>query len=376
MLEIAIEDHEGQARIVLRQGTDQRLLPALWLREHSEDPDQLDLPTRQRLFNPHLLPEDLRLTAARWQGGMLQLEFSDGFCGGFDPAALIASAAPGDGSPAPMPWGSDLKPVPFHDWKRLHDDGAFLAALEDFLALGFVVIHGTPTESESILEIARRFGCVRDTNFGRYFDVCDRPGSNDLAYRALALGPHTDNPYRTPVPGIQLLHCLANETRGGLSTLADSLAVAAALQTEDPDGFELLSRVPVRFRFVDAQTDMVAIRPLIEVDGRGEMTGVHYSPRLDELPLMSEEETRRYQRARRRLGTLFSHPDFELRFRLEPGQLMMFDNNRTLHGRTGFDPREGRRHLQGCYIDRDGPRSHYRVLRLKRAGGASAEVAA
>ena len=45
----------------------------------------------------------------------------------------------------------------------------------------------------------------------------------------------------------------------------------------------------------------------------------------------------------------------------------MFDNCRLLHGRTGFDPREGLRHLQGCYIDSDGPRSLYRVLRRRRA---------
>lgn len=41
---------------------------------------------------------------------------------------------------------------------------------------------------------------------------------------------------------------------------------------------------------------------------------------------------------------------------------MMFDNNRVLHGRTSFDPNEGLRHLQGCYIDHDGPRARYRVL--------------
>lgn len=35
--------------------------------------------------------------------------------------------------------------------------------------------------------------------------------------------------------------------------------------------------------------------------------------------------------------------------------------------RTGFDPREGLRYLQGCYIDIDGPRSLYRVLRRKCA---------
>ena len=78
--------------------------------------------------------------------------------------------------------------------------------------------------------MARRFGYVRETNFGRLFEVYSRPGSNDLAYRPVPLGAHTDNPYREPVPGVQLLHCLVNETTGGWSTLVDSLSVAQALQ--------------------------------------------------------------------------------------------------------------------------------------------------
>jgi gamma-butyrobetaine dioxygenase len=45
----------------------------------------------------------------------------------------------------------------------------------------------------------------------------------------------------------------------------------------------------------------------------------------------------------------------------------MFDNCRLLHGRTAFDPAEGVRHLQGCYIDIDGPRSLGRVLRRRLA---------
>jgi gamma-butyrobetaine dioxygenase len=49
----------------------------------------------------------------------------------------------------------------------------------------------------------------------------------------------------------------------------------------------------------------------------------------------------------------------------------MFDNCRLLHGRTGFDPQEGLRHLQGCYIDIDGPRSRYRVLRRSLPGARS-----
>ena len=139
------------------------------------------------------------------------------------------------------------------------------------------------------------------------------------------------------------------------------------LDREDPEGFALLSRIPVHFEYRDATTQRVAVKPMIELDGTGQMIGVHYSPRLDDIPLMSDADTRRYHRARKRFGQLFEDPQYELRFRLDPGQLMMFDNNRVLHGRTSFDPSEGHRQLQGCYIDRDGPRSLYRVLKRRLA---------
>ena len=107
---------------------------------------------------------------------------------------------------------------------------------------------------------------------------------------------------------------------------------------------------------------------MIALDGSGQMVGVHYSPRLDSLPLMSEDDTRRYHRARKRMGELFDDDAYALRFRLEPGQMMVFDNTRGLHGRTAFNPAEGHRQLQGCYIDRDGPRSLYRVLHRQLNG--------
>jgi gamma-butyrobetaine dioxygenase len=167
------------------------------------------------------------------------------------------------------------------------------------------------------------------------------------------------------VPGVQLLHCLVNETSGGWSTLVDSLSVAAALQEEDPEGLQLLASTPVTFRFIDANEELIERRPIVQRDVSGRMTGVHYSPRLDYLPLLDCATTRRFQRARRRLSELFADPRFELRFPLRAGELMMFNNSRVLHGRTAYDPNEGRRHLQGCYIDLDGPRSLYRTLGRK-----------
>ncbi len=351
--------------VVLRDGAADTVLPALWLRARSCDPTQRDVITGQRLMNPHLLPDDLTLLDARLQGPTLFLTFSDGFSGNFDPQELLDGAVLDEACPAPQPWRADLAPHPVYQWDALQDDAVLQRAVKEYIERGFLLVHDTPTQPDSILSIARRFGYVRDTNFGAYFEVYSRPDSTDLAYRPVALGPHTDNPYRNPVPGIQLLHCLQNETSGGLSTLVDSLAVAKQLQQEDPDGFRLLATVPVRFEYRDADTCLVSVQPMIELDGMGVMIGVFYSPRLDDIPLMSEHDTQAYHRARKRFGSLLEDPQFELRFRLEPGQLMMFDNNRVLHGRTSFDPSEGHRQLQGCYIDRDSPRSLYRVLSRK-----------
>ena len=367
---IRIVDNADGPQLLMRTADAERALPALWLRPRSYHETQRDAVTGQRLVDPHRLPEDLRLVTAAWSGPLLRLSFSDGFSGLYDPLELASGVTLSDGCPPPRPWCAEDKPDPRYDWDSLHDDETLHRALRDFIELGFLLVDRTPTERDSILQIARRFGYVRDTNFGPFFEVYSRPDSIDLAYRPVALGPHTDNPYRTPVPGIQLLQCLQNETEGGLSTLADSLAVAEQVRAENPQGFALLASVPLRFEFRDADTQLVSIKPMIEVDGSGKMVGVHYSPRLEDIPLMSDSDTRSYQRARSRMGELFSAPRYELRFKLMPGQMMMFDNNRVLHGRTAFDPAQGHRQLQGCYIDRDGVRSRFLVLERKHGRGS------
>jgi gamma-butyrobetaine dioxygenase len=170
---------------------------------------------------------------------------------------------------------------------------------------------------------------------------------------------------------VQLLHCLVNETSGGLSTLVDGFAAAETLRVQDPDAFGILARTPVRFRFRDTDTELVRSAPLIELDGALNTEAVNFSPRLDYVPLLRPQELAAYFRARKAFDHLLRSPQFEIRFLLESGDLMMMDNRRLLHGRTAFDPREGLRHLQGCYIDLDGPRSQYRVLRRRLASSGS-----
>ena len=124
----------------------------------------------------------------------------------------------------------------------------------------------------------------------------------------------------------------------------------------------MLSQTPVRFRFRDVDTELVRSSSLIEVDGVGGLQAINFSPRLDYVPLLPPAELTAYFKARKQLDALLRSPRNEIRFLLNAGDLLMMDNRRLLHGRTAFDTREGLRHLQGCYIDIDGPRSAYRVL--------------
>ena len=133
------------------------------------------------------------------------------------------------------------------------------------------------------------------------------------------------------------------------------------------------SAIPVRFAYTHADTHLVDYAPMIEHDAGGQIVGIRFSSKLDFVPLLEEAELEAFYRARRRLDAMLRSPEFEIRFLLDDGDLLMFDNRRLLHGRTAFDPQEGLRHLQGCYIDIDAPRSLYRVLRQAGRQAAAAE---
>jgi gamma-butyrobetaine dioxygenase len=352
--------------VVLANGPALPIHP-LWLRERSADPASLDAQTEQRLFNPSDVAVDTRITRIEQRSAEeFDITFSDGHSSAFSGVKILAELPDmGDDLPPPVAWSAAQAPPAATNWPACQTDAGCVAALHDYHLHGYIIIEQVPSRPGAVLEVGRRFGFPRETNFGMMFDVRSIPQANDLAYTSLPLDPHTDNPYRGPVPGIQLLHCLTNSTQGGLSTLVDGLAVTNALRTEAQDLFAVLTTTPVRFRYIDADTELVSTAPLIELDRTGKFVAIHYSPRLDFVPLLPPETLETFYAARRTLDRMLKSSAFERRFKLEDGHLMLFDNRRLLHGRTGFDASVGTRHLQGCYIDADGPSSLYRVLRRR-----------
>ena len=94
---------------------------------------------------------------------------------------------------------------------------------------GIAFLNQVPSVDAGILEAASLIGRVSETNYGLVYDVRSVPQPENLAYSDLGLGLHTDNPYREPVPGFQVLHALIASPDGGESLFGDGLCHRRAL---------------------------------------------------------------------------------------------------------------------------------------------------
>ena len=63
-------------------------------------------------------------------------------------------------------------------------------------------------------------------------------------------------------------------------------------------------------------------------------------------------------------------PADTIEFKLEAGEMVVFDNRRILHGRKQFNPATGHRLLRGFYIDRGEIDSRIRKLARRTQSGA------
>lgn len=238
--------------------------------------------------------------------------------------------------------------------------GGWLGAVRRY---GFAVMTGLPAESGAVCRVAELFGHVRETNYGRWFEVRSEINPVNLAYTGLGLQAHTDNPYRDPVPTLQLLACLENSVAGGESIVVDGFRAARALCDEAPDSFDMLADHCARFEFAGtADVRLRARRPMIELAPDGELIAVRFNNRsaapFVDIPY---DDMAAYYEAYRRLAEIVERPELRVRFKLAPGEMFIVDNTRVMHAREAFSG-TGTRWLQGCYADRDGLLSTLAVI--------------
>jgi gamma-butyrobetaine hydroxylase len=218
---------------------------------------------------------------------------------------------------------------------------------------GFGILHNVPAEPDYLPEIIRLFGFIRETNYGRLFNVKTVANPNNLAYSNLAISPHTDNPYRHPIPSLQILHCVRSNTKGGDTILVDGFNIANAMRKNWPSYFHQLTSVGLTYRFRDKHTWLENSTPVISLDLQGKVKSIAYNNRSVCPFDLDDEEIDQFYEAYQAFGRMTNDPEYQIRFRMEPGDLYVVNNERILHARTAFEECHGERWLQGAYADID-----------------------
>ncbi len=357
----------------------------LTLRENSPDPATTHALSREQQVQPNTIPATLRIFSAnptasggltvQWsqhqQAGAVGQLASSTFHAGWLRAWGHRSDGLVDAYPLPerIWWGYDLDlaAVTFDGPAVCDDAGAFEQWLTATHTYGVGLVRGLADDPNLIESLPSRIGPIRETNFGRVFDV--RSNVDDVtsnAYTDLALPAHTDLDTREYMPGLQFLQCMVNEATGGETLLCDAAGLTAYLRSAEPEAFDALTTIPVDFVNKATDSDYRHRSPFLVVDADGELVEARWSPWLRGPLRASLEDSERFYAALRLALDLAEDRGFVVELRLCPGDLLAFDNRRVLHGRRAIDRTSGDRWLRGTYVEREELESRLRILARRR----------
>lgn len=342
--------------------------PYIWLRD--TDPAGFHPSTGERSFDLTSVPLDIEAESVaiegndlvvRWPGADRPSRFDLNWIKTHRPGRRRSDPA----AVCPVHWRGeiDFAQIPRVDARDLaRSPKAMLDWLLDTKRYGISLVGGLEDDREAGLDLARRIGHLRETNFGVTFEVVSMPDPNNLAYTSDALPLHTDLTNQDLPPGYQFLHTLANDATGGASTFCDGVAVAEDLRRSEPDAFDVLSSVRVPFRFFDENTDIRARKSIIVLDESGAVSEVCFNAHIADILDIQAESMLEFYRAYRLLMQRMRDPANRVSLKLRAGEMVIFNNRRILHGREAFDPSTGKRHLRGCYVDHGEWDSRIRIL--------------
>jgi gamma-butyrobetaine dioxygenase len=369
--------NSGKAIILSRIDGSSLRYHSTWLRDNANDPQTRDKNNGQRLISILDIPVNTHIKSASLdkKGKNITLKFlPEKKQVKFSSSWLESHAYDKKQNnlkvwidPNLKTWTkASFKRVPIINYKTAKSNKKlFIRWLKSLNYYGFAKMTRCEKKSGTVIKIAKLFGYVRETNYGKWFDVKSKTNAVNLAYTNLGLQAHTDNPYRDPVPTIQILHCLKSSTKGGDSKVVDGFSAALRLKKENKKYFNLLTKYCSHFEFKGKKNVHLKSRfPMIVLSPDKKLTAVHFNNRsiaaIKDVPF---HDMLNYYKAYRKFSNIIDDPKMAVTFKLNPGDCFIVDNTRVLHARTPYSS-NGSRWLQGCYADKDGLLSTIRTKAL------------
>lgn len=351
--------------VVIDWGSGEPLeLPHLWLRDNCDCEECRITQTSEKRFLLAGVPRNLAPANVELLDDRLFIEWPDGHRTRYDGEFLQSFSALE--SIEAQDWPHRYVPMYFDYSSFIDKDDVATQAIEEFLAMGAIVLANAPRERGTLEHLASRLGPIREVLFDRIHDVRVDPSGYNVAHTPLPLPPHNDFASYTWPPSVQALHMLTNEAEGGLSIIVDGWSLLTALRDEHPDMFKILCEMPVPFREFDDDTETYAVEPIVRCDTQGNITGFRFSNQLMQTIDPHVPHLADFYRAYHELCCRVADPRRYAKFRLNGGDILVVAAHRVLHGRDAFVP-TGQRHLQDAYFEFDNVRNALTVLRRRRA---------
>lgn len=245
-----------------------------------------------------------------------------------------------------------IRRIDYHEFMKGED--AFWQVLLDLTNLGLVFLKNVPHDETSIASITERIANIKSTFYGRTFDVRAKPDAENVAYTSGYLGLHQDLLYLQSPPAVQLLHCMENSCSGGESLFSDGLRAGKLLWLqENRDAIANLADVHVPYHYEKFGYWYKQKRPLLSTTAEGVLASVYWSPPFqDRFPIPSAD-LRAWLEPAQLFDALINAETAMYQVKMKPGECVLFDNLRVMHGRRAFDASGGSRWLRGAYIERE-----------------------
>ncbi|XP_066923820.1 gamma-butyrobetaine dioxygenase-like [Clytia hemisphaerica] len=388
-----IENNENLSLKVSWDNGEESEFANIFLRDQCQCPSCFKVESYNRLLEPYTIPSDVKPKNIEITQNSINISWTDEHFSSY-PFEYLQNIQKGLDDDVrylePIMWKSGYfkkNGFPTYDLSDLiENESAMLDWFLDLKRLGVTLLKGGE-EKKGALELIKEKlfgGYFKSTHYGHTFEVISKQNAGNLAYTSQGLWPHVDLPHIQEMPGIQALHCIVQtQSHGGESTLVDGFQAAQQLKDMDPHLFDFLTKYKVRYRDIGSdyfgQFETFCERPIIDFSGDRYHGIYHINFQRDYANRGSVEEVKTFYKALRQFTGLLIHPENIFQFKLKPGDVIVFDNQRVLHGRTAFDAspvtlieneveeqneEKITRHLQGCYFDWD--QIFWRIRPVKR----------
>ena len=127
---------------------------------------------------------------------------------------------------------------------------------------------------------------------------------------------------------------------------------ARTLQAQDPGAYALLAGHDALFQWVGKAGALAARAPVLTCNALGDCIGVKFNHRSFVGVVAPDAIAARWRLAYRQFASLINDAKHSFRFHMAPGDVVVMDNERVLHGRDAFNATTSDRWLQGAYADR------------------------